>query len=112
MKFRVPELFEVCKEKCGTSQLECITRCDNDYDCISECNREETACKEGMGSVMVHNSWTNIFISCPFNTHDMDLKPVFQTRHYFKVVRVAPTVLRAVTTVTTQFVICPMKMQF
>ena len=56
--------------------------------------------------------WTDIFISCPFNTHDMDLKPVFQTRHYFKVVRVAPTVLRAVTTVTTQFVICRMKMQF
>ena len=52
LNFRVPELFEICNEKCVKSQLECIARCENDYDCISECNREEIACKEGMGLVM------------------------------------------------------------
>ena len=43
----VPELFDVCIERCQTASVECIVRCDNDLICISECIVEVTACTDG-----------------------------------------------------------------
>ena len=41
----VPELFDVCIERCQTTSVECIVNCDNDLMCISECIVEVTACR-------------------------------------------------------------------
>ena len=45
--FSVPELFDVCIERCQTSSVECIVNCDNDVMCISKCIVEVTACTDG-----------------------------------------------------------------
>ena len=45
--FSVPDLFDVCIERCQTVQLECIVSCENDLMCISECILEATSCIEG-----------------------------------------------------------------
>ena len=43
----VPDLFDLCIERCQSSQLECIVSCENDLMCISECILEVTSCIEG-----------------------------------------------------------------
>ena len=35
--FSVPDLFDVCIERCETAQLECILGCGNDLMCLSQC---------------------------------------------------------------------------
>ena len=47
IELSVPELFDVCIERCQTASVECIVSCDNDLMCISECIVEVTACIEG-----------------------------------------------------------------
>ena len=44
---RVPELKELCLDKCEIAQLECILDCNNDVNCISDCIRHATDCIEG-----------------------------------------------------------------
>ena len=44
--FSVPDLFDVCIERCQRDQLECIISCDNDLMCISQCILEVTSCIE------------------------------------------------------------------
>ena len=43
----VPDLFDVCIERCETAQLECILGCGNDLMCLSQCISETTSCIEG-----------------------------------------------------------------
>ena len=43
----VPDLFDVCIERCETTQLECILSCENDLMCLSQCISEATSCIEG-----------------------------------------------------------------
>ena len=47
LNLRVPDLFDVCIERCQTAQLECFVSCDNDLMCISECIADGTACSNG-----------------------------------------------------------------
>ena len=44
----VPDLFDVCIERCETAQLECILSCENDLMCLSQCISEATSCIEGI----------------------------------------------------------------
>ena len=46
--FSVPDLFDVCIERCETAQLECILSCENDLMCLSQCISEATSCIEGI----------------------------------------------------------------
>ena len=43
----VPDLFDVCIERCETAQLECILSCENDLMCLSQCISDATSCIEG-----------------------------------------------------------------
>ena len=43
----VPDLFDVCIERCETAQLECILNCENDLMCLSQCISGATSCIEG-----------------------------------------------------------------
>ena len=43
----VPDLFDVCIDRCETAQLECILSCENDLICLSQCISEATSCIEG-----------------------------------------------------------------
>ena len=47
IELSVPDLFDVCIERCQTESVECIVNCDNDLMCISECIVEVTACTDG-----------------------------------------------------------------
>ena len=42
--FRVPDLSDICIERCEDSMLDCILDCNNDSACLSECIRTETDC--------------------------------------------------------------------
>ena len=44
LAFRVPELRDICIERCENKLLECILDCNNDVECLSECIRIETEC--------------------------------------------------------------------
>ena len=43
----VPDLFDVCNERCQSAQLECIVSCENDLICISECIAHGSTCSNG-----------------------------------------------------------------
>ena len=47
IELSVPDLFDVCIERCQMASVECIVSCDNDLMCISECIVEVTACTDG-----------------------------------------------------------------
>ena len=49
---RVPDLQEQCKAVCEKSLLECIMDCNSDANCMSQCNRDESNCKEGINSFL------------------------------------------------------------
>ena len=42
--FRVPDLSDICIERCENAMLDCILDCNNDSACLSECIRSETDC--------------------------------------------------------------------
>ena len=44
MDFRVPDLRDICIERCEDALLGCILDCNNDVECLSECIRIETEC--------------------------------------------------------------------
>ena len=46
-KFRDIELGEKCIEICVEESLLCITECNSDTACISDCMRTEVNCEEG-----------------------------------------------------------------
>ena len=40
----VPDLRNICIERCENAMLECILDCNNDSACLSQCARIETDC--------------------------------------------------------------------
>ena len=40
----VPELKQICVEKCEIDLLDCIIGCSDDVECLSGCIRLETKC--------------------------------------------------------------------
>ena len=50
----VPDLFDVCIERCQTDQLECFVSCNNDLICISECIADGLTCTNGEFWILFH----------------------------------------------------------
>ena len=57
MFLRVPDLKDVCIEKCETAGVDCVKECSSldDVACISQCFRDETQCIEGKISIIAYN---------------------------------------------------------
>ena len=53
---RVPELKDVCVERCGTALLECILDCKEDGACLSNCIRVEIECIDGESDILIIKS--------------------------------------------------------
>ena len=44
LNLRVPDLRNVCIERCENDLLDCIMGCNNDVQCVSDCIRIQTEC--------------------------------------------------------------------
>ena len=49
--FSVPELKDVCVERCANALFDCILNCKEDSACLSNCIRVEIECVDGESSI-------------------------------------------------------------
>ena len=61
-QFSVPNLNQICTMECDEKHFDCLSGCENDLSCISDCTREMTKCITGKSrfsrgsKLIIHNT--------------------------------------------------------